>query len=689
MKEKIINILLNPFVISLFVTILIIFLLPDRFSRFKFEIIEEGKTHEDVMFISYYDLNNDNKTEKISYKKNILGNAAVNIYSNNSIFLDQWNLKGRFPHVTFEPSYFDVNKDGYFEVYIITQKTDSAFLNIIHPWEKANNIEEIFICTIQKINDKADFIPGHIYFNDLNNDNNEEIIFSINAGFSLSPRKVFAIDLINNNNWHSKHLGNKSNITDIVDIDNDGRPEILLTTNSSGNFQSPDVSQYSDYSTWITILNNQLEFYIDPIEISIPFSAVELIPVKSNSNGFEIVGVINSRESNPSHDKLIRVSNNGINLTIDLDDGIYRLYNENYNSNELLLFDKQSGKLDILDVNFKMKSSRVLVPKSNLLLEDLNNDGENEFIFSSLTSGQLTIYDHNLGNCLELALFPTSNEIIHYSVSKADNSHPLLYFQKGNIWHKLTYIQNPFYWLKYLFYLGVFLTILLFEILIIKGYKIRADKKKAIENQIYELQIKSIKNQVDPHFVFNAINTIGEMVLTDDKQEADTFICHFSDLMRLTLKNSDKISHTLREEVEYIDKYIILQRTRFNNSFNFQVKLDDNVNHEAVVPKHVLHTYVENAIKHGLSGKTDGGQLNIKISYEKNMLLLVVQDNGNGLCKTSNPKIASTGNGLKIMNQIFILYSKIHKSKITHSLKEIRDANNNVKGVLAEISISQ
>ena len=688
MKEKIISILLNPFVISFLITIPIIILLPDYFPHFKIDIVKEGQLQEDVKLISYCDLNNDNKTEKISFKVNILGNSALTIYNDNDALLDQWNLHGKFPQLSFEPSYFDFDKNGCKEIYIITQEEDSAFLNIIDPWEKENDLKKIFLCTIQKKNNHADFSPGYIHFSDLNNDGSDEIVFSINGGFSVSPRRIYAIDLKNYSVSCSKHIGNRSNITRIVDINNDGNPEIILATYSSGNFSSPEISEFNDYSTWIVILNNKLEFYIDPIEIPVPFSAVQLLPIKTNMNRYNLIGVIDYRKNTPSIDKLFQLKNGKIDLSIELVNGQYQLYDNDSDEKEVLLFDRQSGILKYLDADFNIISSYDLISNSSLFIEDLNNDGENEFILTSLVSSQISIYDSDLKHMTETGLFPSVNEIFHHSIVKTDNGKTSLFIQKGNRWFILNYIQNPIFWLKAPFYFGVYLMILLLEYLIIKGHKIRTDKKRAIEIQISELQIKTIKNQVDPHFVFNAINTISEMVLTNDKEEADKFICHFSDLMRLTLNQSNKISHSLKNEIEYVEKYIKLQRVRFNDNFDYQIQIGENINQETLVPKHVLHTYIENAIKHGFSEKTEPGQLKISIKKSNNNLILSVVDNGKGFNNHSKSKPASTGNGLQIMDQIFDLYSKIHKSEISHSLNEIRNKNNIVIGVVAEIIIS-
>ena len=138
----------------------------------------------------------------------------------------------------------------------------------------------------------------------------------------------------------------------------------------------------------------------------------------------------------------------------------------------------------------------------------------------------------------------------------------------------------------------------------------------------------------------------------------------------------------------YVKKYIALQQVRFNNQLNYQLKIENSVNLKSQVPKHILYTYIENAIKHGL---TNTNNLLIKIGVEnkKNALVLRVEDNGGGFNATNNTKINSTGNGLLIMEKIYNLYARLYKKKIVHSIIEIVSKNNKIVGVKVEIKISK
>jgi len=688
MKDRLNSILLNPFVISIAISFAIIVLLPDYFMKYKIEIVEKGLMRKGYNFFSFCDLNNDGVNEMIIFKENILGNAALVIYKKHEVIQDQWNLQGRFPLKIFKPGYSDLNNNGFKEIYFITQRKDSVFLNIVEPFQNNNQIEK-FICTVRRKNSSVDFSPSEIHFEDMNLDGHKEVVFSINAGFSILPRKIYIVDLSKDTIYSSKHIGNKSAISRIDDINGDKFPEILLTTISAGNFSDTAISNYDDYSSWLIILNNKLEFFFDPIEFPSSFSSLQIIPLKANSNCKNIAVLLNTRKNSEIPDRLMIINHLGeIKSKVDLEAGSYQLYTNNIETNQIILFNYETGSLKILSNDLNINSTHDCLPNSNLLIEDLNFDGNIEFIFTSYISSSVAIYNSAFEKPIIFELTNSTKELIHYNLVKNNMESTGIFIQNNKKWCVINYNYDSHYWLKAPFYIGIFFFVLFLEYLIIKGQKNRDKKKKAIENQISELQIKTIKNQVDPHFVFNAINTISEMMLTDDKIEADKFICNFSDLMRKMLQNSDRISHSIKDELDYIENFIILQKIRYNNCFKYEIQIAKEINLQTEIPKHVLYTYVENAIKHGLSVKKNNGLLKIDVDIQNNYLTLSIEDNGNGIEKSDNLKPASTGNGLLIMEKIYSLYSKIHKKKITHEIIELFNYKNKPIGIKVEIKIS-
>ena len=661
--------------------------MPVYFSKYKVELKEHAAVQRKDSQVYFQDLNNDNISEKIIGYKNTLGEAGFEIHKANGDFVEQWNLSSYSPVNNPNVLWFhDIDHNGFKEIYTITQKEDSIFLNIIEPFKKKGvDKRDIFIDTMLSHNNKYHLYPSEILSANYKSGGVKEVVFTLNCGFGGNPRNAYKYNLDKDLVYKSPHLTNQSFIAKIIDINQDGYDEIFTYNYSAGNTIDSIYTQRSDYSSWFNVLDHDLNFLFDPIEFKVPFSSVNQIPFKTRDE-FKILCLLNSQKTDISKDKLSLFSDKGELLSeIELPAGAYRI-TSNPSKDEFLLNNYEKGILYKIGFDLETKNSIEIGLNSNVYSHDLDADGKMEFIVNS--NKNVTIYRENFSNQVSIEVPEGINQKFHYGLRQRSAIQNDLYFQKGNTFYIYSYIKNVLYIIKYVVYLGIFLLISGLVFLIMKLQKIRMQKQRAIENEIAKLQIKAIKNQVDPHFVFNAINTISEMTLMDDKLEADDFICRYSDFMRDTLQSSDKISTTLKEEIDYAENFIKLQKTRFQNNFDYQIDIDRNIDLTTKVPKHVLFSYVENAIKHGLSNLKRRGLLQIKVLKNNNELLLSVADNGVGLSTIQTPKNDSTGNGLKIMENIYKLYAKLYKKKIQHQIMEVFDDQKNKAGVRVEVRIS-
>ena len=687
MKEKFLSIVLNPIFISLLISLAIIYFLPDYFSKYKVELKEQAAVQRMDSHVYFQDLNNDNISEKIIAYKNTIGEAGFEIHKANGDFVEQWNLLSYSPVNNPNVLWFhDIDYNGFKEIYTITQKEDSIFLNIIEPFKKLGIVKkDIFIDTMLSYNNKYHLYPSEVLTAHFKSGSSKEVVFILNCGFGGNPRNAYKYNLDKDKVYKSPHLTNQSYIVKIIDINQDGYNEILTANYSAGNTIDSIYTQRSDFSSWFNVLDHDLNFLFNPIEFKVPFSSVKQIPFKTEGE-FKILCLLNSQQTDISKDKLIIISDKGELLKeIELPAGAYRIM-AHPSKDEFLLNNFENGILYKIGFDLEIKNSIDIGLNSNLNSLDLDADGKMEFIVNS--NKNIIIYRENFNNQVSIEVPEGINQKFHYSLRQLSATHNDLYFQKGDTFYIYSYGENPLFILKYVVYLGIFLLISGLVFLIMKLQKIRMQKQRAIENEIAELQIKAIKNQVDPHFVFNAINTISEMTLMDNKLEADDFICRYSDFMRDTLQSSDKISTTLKEELEYSENFIKLQKIRYQNKFDYQIDIDKNIDLKTKVPKHVLFSYVENAIKHGLSNLNRQGLLQLKVSKKNNDLLLMIADNGHGLDISKPTKKDSTGNGLKIMENIYKLYAKLYKKKIKHQIIEVFDDQKNKAGIRVEVLIS-
>nr|WP_068892475.1 histidine kinase [Pedobacter panaciterrae] len=183
-------------------------------------------------------------------------------------------------------------------------------------------------------------------------------------------------------------------------------------------------------------------------------------------------------------------------------------------------------------------------------------------------------------------------------------------------------------------------------------YKVRVanlKRKELMKRQIKELEIKAIRSQMNPHFLFNALNSIQSLINNQQYKEANVYLQKFALLMRRVLNNSEKSFVTLSDELEAVQLYCELEKLRFD--FSFSIDLHNEVNADLIeIPGMIIQPLVENSIVHGLAQKGTAGTLKITIMLEQIYLKIEVTDNGIGLKKESADQ-SDNGFGLKLVRE--------------------------------------
>ncbi|MCD6597726.1 MAG: histidine kinase, partial [Bacteroidales bacterium] len=243
---------------------------------------------------------------------------------------------------------------------------------------------------------------------------------------------------------------------------------------------------------------------------------------------------------------------------------------------------------------------------------------------------------------------------------------------------------SPAFWQTKLFLFGSNAIILIFIITgmlyFIKRKRLIKEEKEKIDKQFTELQLKTIKNQMDPHFTFNAITSLGSLIYTEKKEAAYDFLVNFSRLIRATIESSDKISRTLQEELDFTKNYLDLQQFRFKNKLDYEVNVEDGVNMEIKVPRMLIHTHAENALKHGLMHLDKKGWLKINLKKEEDTLIIEISDNGIGRKRAKELNKDSTKKGLVITDQFYTLINKFNKEKIRQEIVDLCDGSGDSAG---------
>ncbi|WP_460561986.1 sensor histidine kinase [Ferruginibacter profundus] len=165
-------------------------------------------------------------------------------------------------------------------------------------------------------------------------------------------------------------------------------------------------------------------------------------------------------------------------------------------------------------------------------------------------------------------------------------------------------------------------------------------QKVLTEKRITELEMQALKAQINPHFIFNCLNSIKGFIYDKDYKQADRYLDRFAELMRSTIDNSDASIISLKDEMHYLDNYLQLEKLRFEDKFEYRINIYISVDIEKVfVPAMLLQPYVENAIRHGMRFlETRDGKINITAKIENNVLVCAIEDNGIGRARAAELK---------------------------------------------------
>lgn len=214
--------------------------------------------------------------------------------------------------------------------------------------------------------------------------------------------------------------------------------------------------------------------------------------------------------------------------------------------------------------------------------------------------------------------------------------------QKGNTSLTISYefcIAIPYWqewWFVILCTFGVAVVVALFfliRIQLLKDQNRLLLEKKAIESELIESRQTALRSQMNPHFMFNALNSIQELIMINEKQMAGHYLGKFADLMRIYLNHSQKTVVTLSEELEALRLYLDLEKVRFEDTLTIHLEVSDKIEKDFItLPPMLLQPYIENAFKHGLLHKEQDRILWIKFDYKKEeaVICCTIKDNGVG-----------------------------------------------------------
>lgn len=216
--------------------------------------------------------------------------------------------------------------------------------------------------------------------------------------------------------------------------------------------------------------------------------------------------------------------------------------------------------------------------------------------------------------------------------------------------------------------------------------------KENLEKKFSQSQLNMLRAQMNPHFVFNALNSIQEYIINNNKNLASDYLGLFADLMRKYLDFSQKNEASLEEEIETLQMYLQLEKMRFEDTLEYEIKIDPELDTTAIhIPMMLVQPLVENAIKHGLLHKKGGGKIDISFEKSLNELYISVEDDGIGREQSAAINKMRKGKhksfATSALQKRIELINKSSENKLSFGYTDIHDENGQPSGTLVKIVI--
>lgn len=233
-------------------------------------------------------------------------------------------------------------------------------------------------------------------------------------------------------------------------------------------------------------------------------------------------------------------------------------------------------------------------------------------------------------------------------------------------------------------------------IFLIVLFRQRSEKKQAIERaeaiqKMTNLELQSLRAQLNPHFMFNSLNAIQELILKEDNDNSHLYLSRFSDLLRMLLDHANQPFIPLRKELVFLELYLSLEKLRIPN-LEYSFCIEENVDPENVmIPNMMLQPYIENAIWHGLSNKKNNRALHVRIRHVSNTIIFEIEDNGVGRKKAKELKELYGKNhkskGMELLSKRFSLLSKQYGTTIEIKITDLIVNNDEPAGTLVKLTM--
>ncbi len=284
--------------------------------------------------------------------------------------------------------------------------------------------------------------------------------------------------------------------------------------------------------------------------------------------------------------------------------------------------------------------------------------------------------------------YTKSNEVFFPFIPGGDYIFEITVRNKDGIWSKsLTRvpftIEKP-YWRTAWFYVSTGVVVLIFLAIIALLFINNRKIKNEAQQSIIKYQQYALSNQMNPHFLYNSLNSIHRYLLENNPIYASKYLARFARLMRLFLDNSNHEFISLNKEIEMIEIYLELELLRMKGAFSYNINVNDEIDGETtLIPAMILQPFVENAVLHGIRYlQNEKGNIQIAFKTEKEHLTITVEDNGVGMAKAQELEIKNkhTSYGGAIVKKRLALLNQLYGFNILLNFIDLQNEDHTFRG---------
>lgn len=291
-------------------------------------------------------------------------------------------------------------------------------------------------------------------------------------------------------------------------------------------------------------------------------------------------------------------------------------------------------------------------------------------------------------------IYGNSGSIDFYDLTSGEYRLELSYMSDNGIWqhpYGILNIQKPERFAETIwFYILLVLMSFSGAFLLIRRRSIQLNKQRDYKRQIEKLEQKALLAQMNPHFIFNALNSIQSFLMYQENELAERYLLKLSQLIRMTLNNSRESEINIEREIDVLHKYLELEKMRYKDRFNFEFDvLLSGMELRKCIPPMLIQPFVENSIIHGFKNTKEGGLLTIRFLEITNQVLHVeIRDNGLGYQNTIDEKKSEHQSyGTKITSERLELFRQKYGGIFEYQIETLTDSDGNTSGTIVRMVI--